>query len=284
MDNPALEDTASDLLGNAPLGAVLFWDFNNDLDIYAVQPDGETLYFLNNSSQSMGGQLGSDDTGGSNSFEYVRWFRPDAGEYDLFVAARSLPSDGGKIYMVVNNNGDMHTYEATLEQTTQEFPEYYLIKTVELSAALSAEMPDMQRSYEIGDNIYDYWETDVRTVSSSSAVSRLRRAVGNVPFAIGLLWNSSNDLDLYVNQPDATDVYFGRTSDSDSGATFGGDVRGGSNSMEYIKWTRPDTGRYDVFVRARGSVPSSGIPVEVVVLDDGESRSEERRVGKECRL
>ena len=111
----------------------------------------------------------------------------------------------------------------------------------------------------------------MRTVSSSSAVSRLRRAVGNVPFAIGLLWNSSNDLDLYVNQPDATDVYFGRTSDSDSGATFGGDVRGGSNSMEYIKWTRPDTGRYDVFVRARGSVPSSGIPVEVVVLDDGES-------------
>lgn len=271
VDNPALEDTASDLLGDAPLGAVLFWDFNNDLDIYAVQPDGETLYFLNNSSQSMGGQLGSDDTGGSNSFEYVRWFRPDAGEYDLFVAARSLPSDGGKIYMVVNNNGDMHTYEATLEQTTQEFPEYYLIKTVCLSAALSAEMPDMQRSYEIGDNISDYWETDVRTVSSPSAVSRLRRAVGNVPFAIGLLWNSSNDLDLYVNQPDATDVYFGRTSDSDSGATFGGDVRGGSNSMEYIKWTRPDTGRYDVFVRACGSVPSSGIPVEVVVLDDGES-------------
>ena len=75
--------------------------------------------------------------------------------------------------------------------------------------------------------------------------------MGNVPFAIGLLWNSSNDLDLYVNQPDATDVYFGRTSDSDSGATFGGDVRGGSNSMEYIKWTRPDTGRYDGSHRRR---------------------------------
>ena len=73
------------------------------------------------------------------------------GPFDVFHrigAAADIAAEGGAAVAVGSP-------EATLEQTTQEFPEYYLIKTVELSAALSAEMPDMQRSYEIGDNISD---------------------------------------------------------------------------------------------------------------------------------
>ena len=85
-----------------------------------------------------------------------------------------------------------------------------------------------------------------------------------------LLWDFSGDIDLIVNQANGKDIYYGNTSESSYGAHYSGDQRGGSGSYESIRWTRPGTGTYDVFVRAR-HIPSGGGLVKVVVKNGSDT-------------
>ena len=116
-----------------------------------------------------------------------------------------------------------------------------------------------------GTTVDSYAWANVSTDYNNQAVSRANNTGGSGALKMTLVWDASNDLDLIVNQPDGSYIYYGSMSDSATGAQFGGDNTGGSGSAETVTWSNPTAGTYDVFVRVRGTVPSAGETVRLVI-------------------
>ena len=118
--------------------------------------------------------------------------------------------------------------------------------------------------------VSSYVQASTSTSYDSAAASRAAGVSGSGSLKVTLLWDFSGDIDLIVNQANGKDIYYGNTSESSYGAHYSGDQRGGSGSYESIRWTRPGTGTYDVFVRAR-DIPSGGGLVKVVVKNGSDT-------------
>lgn len=72
--------------GQGQLKATLSWGFYADIDLHAVEPSGEHLYFRNKYSVSTDGYLDRDDrNGGTNAAENIYWENPPAGTYIFFI-------------------------------------------------------------------------------------------------------------------------------------------------------------------------------------------------------
>ena len=267
--NSALEDEILDQYNNCQMVALLGWNRSTDLDLYAVEPDGTTIYFLTTSSERTGGHHQGDNMGGSGSREAITWMYVPEGEYDFFVSVRSI-NEGERIPVdLAIKKGDTYkTYSATLEYFDDETPRFYKMASVDVNSTLGSpdDAANYVTDYGIGDVVDNYLSPVFSPVSDASAVQRLRSYMGNATMGVGIFWDSSNDFDLIVNQPDASYIWYRATSDSSTGASFRQDSRGGSGSYECIKWTRPTDGRYDIFA----SIFSLSSPAELTyVLIDG---------------
>lgn len=282
--NSALEDEILDQYNNCQMVALLGWNRSTDLDLYAIEPDGTTIYFLTTSSERTGGHHQGDNMGGSGSREAITWMYVPEGEYDFFVSVRSI-SEGERIPVdLAIKKGDTYkTYSATLEYFDDETPRFYKMASVDVNSTLGS-IPttyasSSTNSFSSGDAVSSFVEANTSTAYDSNAVSRASSVGSNGTLKITLLWDFDGDCDLIVNQPTASDVYYGRSSDSSYGALYSGDNTGGNGSYESIRWTNPDTGIYDVFVRVR-RVPSSGGVIKVVIKDGGSSRVYSTRISK----
>ena len=281
-------DSPANQQHGAPMRVTLSWDSDRDLDLYIVEPGDNLLYFADKRSASTGGRLGDDDTGGPGSSEKATWTRPGAGTYDFFISARNLSlgeevSATLKLYV----NGHVTVYDVTMKGTTDESPEFYLVKSLTLDRGLTNSSGDAVTdadgpadSYNSGNVVSEYVEAETSTAPDSQAVSRANSVGRNTSLKVTLLWDSSNDLDLIVNQANGTDIYYGNRNDSSYGARHTGDRTGGNRSFESVSWTNPGSGIYDVFVRVRGTVPRAGIPVKVVVKNGSNTTTYFTRITK----
>lgn len=72
--------------GQGQLKATLSWGFYADLDLHAIEPTGEHLYFRNKYSISTDGYLDRDNrNGGSNATENIFWENPPEGVYHFYI-------------------------------------------------------------------------------------------------------------------------------------------------------------------------------------------------------
>lgn len=82
------EDLAMGTLdsGYGDLKATLTWDFYADVDLHAVEPSGEHIYYAHKNSNSSDGFLDVDNrAGGSGSTENIYWENPAEGVYEIYI-------------------------------------------------------------------------------------------------------------------------------------------------------------------------------------------------------
>ena len=99
-------------LGTGSLQISLSWDDDSDQDLYVTDPSGETISYLNRSSNS-GGQLDRDDTNGFGP-ENVFWIEdaPD-GTYSVVVDAFSTRSTLTNFYVTVSAPNGGRSFSGT---------------------------------------------------------------------------------------------------------------------------------------------------------------------------
>lgn len=94
--------------GQGQLKATLSWGFYADLDLHAIEPSGEHLYFRNKYSLSTDGYLDRDNrNGGSNATENIFWENPPEGTYYFFInyyggSLSTNKKETGTCYMYLN--------------------------------------------------------------------------------------------------------------------------------------------------------------------------------------
>ncbi|MBQ4345274.1 MAG: hypothetical protein IJC40_05165 [Muribaculaceae bacterium] len=72
--------------GYGDLKATLTWDFYADVDLHAVEPSGEHIYYNHKNSYSSDGFLDVDNrAGGSGSTENIYWENPAEGVYEIYI-------------------------------------------------------------------------------------------------------------------------------------------------------------------------------------------------------
>jgi membrane-bound inhibitor of C-type lysozyme len=91
---------------------------------------------------------------------------------------------------------------------------------------------------------------------------------------ISLIWDTDDDLDLHVVEPDGEEIHYSKTI-SKSGGKLDIDANASDetildNPVENIFWQDPPKGKYRVIVScySRRSTLEGGIPFEVLVLDE----------------
>lgn len=255
--------TGSNLPAEA-MSVSMQWDFDTDIDLVAVEPGGSAVYFGNRSSRTTGGSYGGDSFGGPGSSERITWSHPTVGTYYFFARTTTRIDPARRVTFTLYAEGTEDTSEIELRSAVDpstDDPEFFLLGSYDLTTATEG-----QTTYGHGDMVDSYWEPAVSDITDETLRRRTSTTGGSAPLKVLLSWSGRYDLDLFVNQPGGTDICY-LTATSSTGARFGGDSRGGpGTNTEYITWTNPDRGRYDVFVRAL-SIPSAGIPVKVCVKD-----------------
>ncbi len=269
-----------------PMGVALRWDADIDLDLLINTPAGTDVYFANQEDQETGGAFGEDQLSGPDAVEGIDFYSPRRGKYDVFVNVRgSLPEEGIPASILVWNNNEWKAYDFTLKPNDEDV-NYYYITSVNVSRDIDGSIPvesssssssssssgsgwgyveSGTQSYSSGNNISSYRQAHPWNGQDSEAQRRAASLSGSGPVKVSLLWDGNNDLDLYVNSATGEDIYYGNRT-GNGGASHTGDNYGsGNNNYESVSFSNPTSGIYDVFVRCRGSVPSDGLPVKVVV-------------------
>ncbi len=100
------------------------------------------------------------------------------------------------------------------------------------------------------------------------------------PVTVSLLWNTTDDLDLYVTSPRGDTVCYNNKTGS-SGGRLDVDRQVDSfvvNPVENIYWENPPSGNYTVKVNVFTKRTSGYIPFKVRVIVDGEAKVYDMRV------
>lgn len=283
----AAQRRASGLTGNGPVKVSLLWDTNADMDLYVNTPGGNDVYWFSRDDAATGGRHSGDNLGnGSGSYESVSFSSPANGTYDVFVRVGTA-AVGDRFKVVLKNSSNVRTVTCTVPSFTGD-QRYIKVGSISASGFTNSQItPGHQQTggnsggnsgglgygyvdsgsttYGPGSFISSYRLAHPATGQDATAQRRASNASGSGRLKITLLWDASNDLDLCVNDPSGTDIYYGNRDKSSTGAHHTGDQYGGSNSYESVSWSNPSNGLYDVFVRCRGTVPSGGLPIKVVI-------------------
>lgn len=113
-------------LGSGPIQLTLRWDFPGDVDLHAIQPDGQEIYFANTrASGRSGGELDHDDLdGGQGAVENIYWSNPVEGAYQVravYYRVNGMAPDGGTVNVRVKVNGVERVYSFTLSTEGQVY-------------------------------------------------------------------------------------------------------------------------------------------------------------------
>ena len=111
------------------LKITLLWDFQADIDLHVIQPNGKKIYYKEREDSSTGGFLDVDNrTGGNGSAENIFWDNPPKGTYTVslvyFHASTSTNiAESGICSVVIFQEGkspqkyqvEMHTVKESKE-------------------------------------------------------------------------------------------------------------------------------------------------------------------------
>jgi len=105
-------------LGTGAIQISLSWNNSSDQDLYVTDPNGETIYYLRESSSS-GGQLDRDDTNGYGP-ENIYWTEdaPD-GAYKVVVDDYSYSSSPTTFYVTVSGPNTSRSFTGTTQYGSQ---------------------------------------------------------------------------------------------------------------------------------------------------------------------
>lgn len=116
------------------MGISLKWDSQIDLDIVAVEPGGNTIYYGSTQSHATGGQFDNDMLGGPGAEETITWSRPVPGTYYFFASTRRAIDDLEEVVFTLTADGTEDTSRILLKSLVSPSfsnPEYFLLGTYE---------------------------------------------------------------------------------------------------------------------------------------------------------
>ena len=108
------------------LKITLLWNFEGDIDLHVLQPNGKEIYYDRKTDESTGGALDVDNQdGGNGSAENIYWEEPPKGEYTVsLVYYKESKSTGvagsGTCKIVVFQEGkEPETYTSNLSRVKE---------------------------------------------------------------------------------------------------------------------------------------------------------------------
>lgn len=212
--------------GQGAITVSVLWDSEDDLDLHVFTPDGSEIWYGNREAQ--GGYLDIDaNTVNSmmeNPVENVYFDNPVNGDYWIYIHDYEDRSEGVTNFIVrITINGESQVYTGSINAAGT---------TIEVAGF----------TYTGG--------------SSSVSESTLENVLDNIDAGVGeitvsMLWDTDDDLDLYMTTPDGSQIYYGnRTAQGgelDVDANVGG--RTMDNPIENIYFEDPEPGIYHVWIK-----------------------------------
>lgn len=108
------------------LKVTLLWDFQGDIDLHMMQPNGNELFFRNKKDRSTGGFLDVDNqAGGPGSAENMFWETPPPGEYTIALhyyqpsAATGVAEAGTCSVIVFKQGEEPRTYRVPMQRVNE---------------------------------------------------------------------------------------------------------------------------------------------------------------------
>ena len=106
------------------LKVTLLWDFNADIDLHVMQPDGLEVYYKFPLDPFTGGQLDVDNRrGGSGAAENIFWADPPSGQYKVsivyFKAGKTTPKTGTCTVIVMQEGKEPKTFKVEMDTPKQ---------------------------------------------------------------------------------------------------------------------------------------------------------------------
>lgn len=107
-----LRKEASSTGASGDLKVTLLWDFEGDIDVHVLQPNGTEINYMRKADNSTGGSLDVDNKeGGVGSAENIYWNHPAKGTYRITLnyyqpSERSKVADKGDCRVVILRKGE----------------------------------------------------------------------------------------------------------------------------------------------------------------------------------
>lgn len=103
------------------LKVTLLWDFQADIDLHVLQPNGRVIFFQSKRDPSTGGELDVDNTdGGPGSAENIYWENPPKGEYYVklnYYNYSSARMESGPCKVIIMRQGEPdRAYEVDMRE------------------------------------------------------------------------------------------------------------------------------------------------------------------------
>lgn len=121
---PAEEEVIDEALNvgqDGQLKVTLLWNFNADIDLHVIEPNGNEIYF-NHKRSSTGGYLDVDNVdGGRGSAENIFWENPPTGNYKVqlvyYSKGNQAPTSGTCKVVVFNKDQEPQVYTVQMNES-----------------------------------------------------------------------------------------------------------------------------------------------------------------------
>lgn len=108
------------------LKITLLWDFEADIDLHVIQPNGNEIYFKKASDPSTGGSLDVDNRiGNSGAAENIYWNNPPQGTYSVYVryygpsSSTKVAGQGPCTVVIMQEGKEAEVYRVQMTQVEQ---------------------------------------------------------------------------------------------------------------------------------------------------------------------
>ena len=261
--------------GSGDITVSMLWGTADDLDLHMNTPDGGHIYYGNRDAG--GGTLDVDMNAHdivASPIENIYFPTPADGHYKIYIRDYRDRTDGQSTHYLVRVviNGQERTFEGDIDATGTEIT---ILEFDYLGPETSSEPP---------------------APTEESMNSLLNAAgAGQGDITVSLAWNTIDDVDLHIINPDESHIYY--SNRSTGGGTLDVDANAGSqritDPVENIYYAAPSNGHYRVYIHEfndrsegttdymvrvtiggesqvfRGTIDSTGTDIEIIEFDYG---------------
>jgi uncharacterized protein YfaP (DUF2135 family) len=197
----------------------LQWIGDDDLDLYVRAPGGTVIFPEQRFDPNSGGRYGEDPEQSEFGFHaeniYFPAFGTPAGTYTYFVRSSATRGVGADIWTIsVFEDGKEVEKQIGIGESREFQYEKYLQNTI-------SPAPTPGRPAECSTDFDECCRDQQCPVSGEICIQRTCIASGTPRFT--LTWIGDDDLDLFVETPDGTVVFYANPIDQVSGGQFGED-------------------------------------------------------------
>ena len=218
--------------GQGEITVSMLWGTHDDLDLHMNTPDGGHIFYRNKTAG--GGTLDVDMNANSSSLstspvENIYFPAPADGHYKIFIRNyRDRTSGSASHYLVrVIVNGEERVFEGDIDKTDTEIVIYEF-------DYVGPEQPVVVPPPTEED--MNQWLIDA--------------GAGQGDITVSLAWNSWDDVDLHMNTPDGSHIYY--SNKTAGGGMLDVDANAGGqrilNPVENIYFAAPQNGHYKVYL------------------------------------